>query len=244
MTNIFLSVVAPCYNEEEGVREFVKRSQKACEAAVDDAYELVLVDDGSTDSTWDIIEELAQINNKVVAVRLMRNHGHQIAATAGLAQSRGERVLLIDADLQDPPELLPEMMREMDSQCADVVYGKRKRRTGESYFKLVTASFFYRMLASMTDVNIPLDTGDFRLMTRRVVDVLVSMPERGRFLRGMVSWIGGKQIAFVYDRDERFAGVTKYPLLKMLKFATDAFTSFSIAPLRIAVWLGLTGTAF
>jgi glycosyltransferase involved in cell wall biosynthesis len=173
----------------------------------------------------------------VTGVRLRRNHGHQLAATAGLSVCRGERVMLIDADLQDPPELLAPMMAVMDDG-ADVIFGQRRSREGEGRFKLFSASLFYRVLTRLSKVDIPRDTGDFRLMRREVVDILNAMPERHRFIRGMVGWIGGRQVAFPYDRKARFAGRTKYPLLKMISFAADALTSFSIAPLRMAIWLG------
>jgi dolichol-phosphate mannosyltransferase len=233
-----LSVVVPCFDEEDSLPEFWERTSEACRIATGDSHEIVLVDDGSSDRTWSIIERLAEQDAHVVGVRLFRNHGHQLAVTAGLAICRGARVMLIDADLQDPPELLSPMMKLMDAG-ADVVYGKRSVRAGESWFKRATAAAFYRLLSHLTDVPIPRDTGDFRLMTRRVVDILNQMPERHRFLRGMVSWIGGRQVAFEYERQARFAGTSKYPLRKMLRFAVDAVTSFSTKPLRIAVWLGL-----
>lgn len=233
-----LSIVAPCHNEEEGLREFSRRVVATARGAAGEAFEVILVDDGSTDGTWEVIAALAEGTPQVLGVRLMRNHGHQLAATAGLAASRGERVLLIDADLQDPPELLLMMMPIMD-RGADVVYGQRVRRQGESWFKLASASLFYRLLSRLASVAIPRDVGDFRLMRRRVVDILLSMPERDRFIRGMVSWIGGRQVALPYERDARFAGTTKYPLRKMINFALDAITSFSTVPLRISTWLGL-----
>lgn len=232
-----LSVVAPCFNEESGIDEFLRRTVLAATAAVGQDFEIVVVDDGSSDATWDIISARSSDLSNLVGVRLMRNHGHQIAATAGLAVARGERVLLIDADLQDPPELLLMMMPIMD-RGADVVYGQRSRRAGETRFKLATAAAFYRLLGRLTSVPIPRDTGDFRLMSRRVVDILLAMPERDRFIRGMVSWVGGRQVALPYERDARFAGETKYPLRKMVRFALDAITSFSTVPLRIATWAG------
>ncbi|MBX4888683.1 glycosyltransferase family 2 protein [Rhizobium bangladeshense] len=233
-----LSIVAPCHNEEEGLREFCHRAAAAAQSVAGDAFELILVDDGSSDGTWEIISELAAKVPQVLGVRLLRNHGHQLASTAGLSASRGERVLLIDADLQDPPELLLMMMPIME-RGADVVYGQRTRREGETWFKLASASIFYRALSRLASVSIPRDTGDFRLMRRRVVDILLAMPERDRFIRGMVSWIGGRQVALPYERDARFAGTTKYPLRKMVNFALDAITSFSTTPLRIATWLGM-----
>ncbi|MBN8954087.1 MULTISPECIES: glycosyltransferase family 2 protein [unclassified Rhizobium] len=235
---LLLSIVAPCHNEEEGLGEFCRRAEATARGIAGEAFEIVLVDDGSTDGTWEIIASLAATTPQVLGVRLMRNHGHQLAATAGLAASRGERVLLIDADLQDPPELLLMMMPIMD-RGADVVYGQRVRRQGESWFKLASASLFYRLLSRLASVAIPRDVGDFRLMRRRVVDILLAMPERDRFIRGMVSWIGGRQVALPYERDARFAGTTKYPLRKMINFAIDAITSFSTVPLRISTWLGL-----
>ncbi|MBM7045209.1 glycosyltransferase family 2 protein [Rhizobium lusitanum] len=239
---MLLSIVAPCHNEEEGLKEFCRRTVATARGAAGDAFEVVLVDDGSTDGTWEVIASLAQQTPQVLGVRLMRNHGHQLAATAGLAASRGERVLLIDADLQDPPELLLMMMPIMD-RGADVVYGQRVRRQGESWFKLASASLFYRLLSRLASVTIPRDVGDFRLMSRRVVDILLSMPERDRFIRGMVSWIGGRQVALPYERDARFAGATKYPLRNMINFAIDAITSFSTVPLRISTWLGMVSAA-
>lgn len=239
LTTPALSVVAPCFNEEKALPEFFRRTVAACRSAVGERYEIILVDDGSRDGTWQQISNFSEANSRVLGVRLFRNHGHQLAVSAGLAVSSGRRVMLIDADLQDPPELLTPMMSIMD-EGADVVYGKRNSRKGETYFKLLTASLFYRLLNAMSGVPIPQDTGDFRLMRREVVDILNAMPERHRFVRGLVSWIGGKQVPLLYDRDARVAGTTKYPLTKMLRFAVDGITSFSTAPLRAAVWLGVS----
>ena len=233
-----LSVVAPCYNEVEGLQAFYDRTRAACEAVSGDDYEIVLVDDGSSDGTWAMIHALSLSHRQVVGVKLRRNHGHQLAATAGLFVSRGRRVMLIDADLQDPPELLTEMMARMD-QGANVVYGKRKQREGETWFKLVSAAMFYRLLSRLSKVDIPRDTGDFRLMDRTTVNLLNNMPEHHRFIRGMVSWIGGRQVALEYEREARFAGMSKYPLRKMIRFAIDAITSFSSAPLRFSAWAGV-----
>ena len=176
-------------------------------------------------------------------VNLSRNFGHQLALSAGLALCRGRRVLILDADLQDPPELLPEMLRLMDAG-ADVVYGRRRKRAGDSASKRLTAALFYRLIGALTDVPIPRDTGDFRLMSRRALDALLAMPERHRFIRGMVSWIGFRQVALDYDRQARFAGTTKYPLRKMLRFALDAITAFSIKPLALASWVGIATGLF
>ena len=229
-------MVAPCYNEEGVLPEFVKRVGAVLDG-IGGTAEIVLVDDGSRDSTWTVIGEAATRDPRVVGVRLMRNHGHQLALTAGLTICRGERVMIIDADLQDPPELLPDMMALME-QGADVVYGQRRLREGESLFKRASAAAFYRLIGRLTDVEIPPDTGDFRLMTRRVLDLLLAMPERHRFIRGMVAWIGGRQVPLLYDRKARAAGETKYPLARMVRFAVDAITAFSVVPLMASMTIG------
>jgi polyisoprenyl-phosphate glycosyltransferase len=231
-----LSVVAPCYNEEAVVAEFVRRMDAACRGTVGESYEIILINDGSVDATWQKIEDATQSFPNVVGVDLLRNHGHQLAVTAGVAVSTGERVLLIDADLQDPPELLGDMMSKMD-EGYDVIYGQRRKRRGESISKKLSAAVFYRLLNRLTPVPIPVDTGDFRLMTRSIADALNAMPERHRFIRGMVAWIGGRQAPLMYDRDKRYAGETKYTFRKMVRFALDAVTSFSVVPLRLAIWL-------
>ena len=232
-----LSVVVPCYNEEDGILELHRRVSAVCHGCVGDDYELVLVNDGSSDATWAIMRELSQGDKHVVAVNLSRNHVHQLALSAGLQMCRGERIFILDADLQDPPELLPKMMDRMDDGC-DVVFGQRIKRDGETVFKKASAFAFYRLLNRMVDIDIPRDTGDFRLMSRRAVDILTSMPEHHRFIRGMVSWIGMRQEALPYERAARFAGETKYPLTKMIRFAIDAITGFSVRPLRMASDLG------
>lgn len=236
--NVLLSVVAPCYNERAGIEEFYRRVTAVCEQQQKVNYEIVLVNDGSTDGTREAIFNLAQRDQHVVGIDLARNYGHQIALTAGLEFCRGQRILILDADLQDPPELLDRMMAKMD-EGYDVVYGQREEREGESWFKLATASLFYQILTKLSDVPIPANTGDFRLMNRRALDHLNAMPERFRFIRGMVSWIGLRQCAFPYKRHGRFAGETHYPLRKMVIFAIDATTSFSVKPLRFASHLGL-----
>ena len=232
-----LSIVVPCYNEEGCVGALYNRLTAAGRAA-GAGYELVLVNDGSADRTWSLIRQLAEQDPHVLAIDLSRNHGHQLALTAGLDLCGGEKILIIDADLQDPPELLPAMLEAMRESGADVVYGVRRSRRGETPFKRATAHGFYRLLSRATDVDIPLDAGDFRLMSRRALDVFLAMPEQARFIRGMVAWIGFKQIPFPYDREERFAGETKYPLSKMMRFALDALTGFSSAPLKLASFAG------
>ncbi|MBA4135753.1 MAG: glycosyltransferase [Opitutus sp.] len=232
-----LSIVAPCYNEAPGLPEFVRRIKTVC-TTLDCAHEIVLVNDGSRDNTLAVALELADRDPAVRVVNLLRNFGHQAAVTAGLDVAEGDVFVLIDSDLQDPPEVILEMVDAWKSG-ADVAYGQRRKREGETAFKLFTAKFFYRLLRSMTKSNIPADTGDFRLMDRRVVEVLRSMRERHRFIRGMVSWVGGTQVAVTYDRKPRFAGETKYPFRKMFAFAIDAITSFSVVPLRFVTWLAL-----
>jgi polyisoprenyl-phosphate glycosyltransferase len=234
-----LSIVAPCYNEAAGLEEFHRRMTAAAQATVGADYELVLLNDGSTDRTWPILAELARRDPHVVAVNLSRRHGHQLAITAGLYTCRGERILTIDADLQDPPELLGEMWRLMQHSEADVVYGLRRERHGESALKRGTAALFYRLMRRVGYADLPVDAGDFRLMTRRVLDILNSMPEQHRFIRGMVSWIGLRQVPLAYDRAARQSGASNYPLAKMIGLAFDALTSFSIMPLRLASILGL-----
>ena len=239
MKRLSLSIVVPCFNERQTLPELHRRVSEVCLACAGQSYELVLVNDGSSDGTWDLLADLAARDAHIVAVNLSRNHGHQLALSAGLQLCRGDRVLILDCDLQDPPELLPQMMEVMDTGC-DVVYGQRTRRAGETAFKKASAHLFYRLLGRLADVEIPPDTGDFRLMSRRAVDLLNAMPEQHRFIRGMVSWMGLRQEALPYERAARFAGETHYPLGKMVRFALDAITGFSIRPLRLAVWLGLT----
>ena len=236
---MMLSIVVPCFNEEACLHELYTRLGAAARIAVGEDYELVLVNDGSRDASWPKMQQMAAADSHVVAVNLSRNHGHQLALTAGLDLCRGDAILIIDADLQDPPELLPSMLAAMREQQADVVYGVRKSRAGETAFKRATAHGFYRLLSRATEVDIPLDAGDFRLMSRRALDALLAMPEQARFIRGMVAWIGFRQVPFPYDRGERFAGETKYPLKKMMRFAFDALTGFSSAPLKLASHAGL-----
>ena len=235
-----LSVVAPCYNEEASLPAFIDRMEAACRAAANGAYEIILINDGSRDRTWSCIQALAATRPGLVGINLSRNHGHQLAVSAGLTRATGRRVLIIDADLQDPPELLGQMMARMD-EGADVVYGRRAARAGETGLKLVTAHLFYRLLGRLSDVDIPRDTGDFRLMNRRITDHLCAMPEQDRFLRGMVAWLGGRQEEVLYDRPARFAGETGYSLFKMVHLAVSGLTSFSNAPLRLASLLAVGG---
>jgi dolichol-phosphate mannosyltransferase len=237
---VTLSVVVPLYNEEANVAPLVERVTGILENLPEHpSYEIILVNDGSIDETAGRIRDELRRRPNIVFVNLSRNFGHQLAATAGLDVSRGEAIVLMDGDLQDPPELIPEFVERWRAGY-DVVYAVRRTRKGESTFKLATARAFYRIIRRLTNVSIPMDAGDFRLMSRRIVEVLKRSRERHRFLRGMVSWAGFGQTAVEYDRDERHAGTSKYPLSKMLKFAIDGVTSFSDVPLRFASYLGFT----
>lgn len=229
---MLLSVVIPCMNEEESIPLLVERLIAATEQWNAES-EIILVDDGSNDETWRAICAQSEFHPRIRGLKLSGNRGHQIALTAGLNAAQGQRIFMLDADLQDPPELLSDMMAMMD-QGYDVVYGRRSERKGESWFKKVTAHGFYRILNRLSDVPIPNDTGDFRLVSRRALDAVLSMPERARFVRGMFAWVGFRQIGIEYIRDPRIAGETKYPMSKMIRFALDALASFSIKPLQIA----------
>jgi len=233
-----VSIIIPCYNESEVIEETVKQLLLFCAEITGLRIELIFVDDGSSDNTRELLRTFSFPDKRIKIIGFSRNFGHQIAVTAGIAASKGDAVVLLDADLQDPPALIHEMIQKWHSGF-DVVYGARIERAGESVFKLVTARLFYRMLNKFSDVPIPLDTGDFRLMSRRAADALVSMPERARFIRGMVSWVGFRQIGIPYKRSPRFAGKSKYPLRKMLSFAIDGLLSFSTRPLRMSVAVGL-----
>lgn len=233
-----LSVVVPLFNEEGNVAALVERIVQIVDALPGrPPFEIVLVNDGSRDATLDRIRDEMRRRPNIVLVNLSRNFGHQLAATAGLDVAQGEAVVLMDGDLQDPPELIAQFVERWRAGN-DVVYAIRRTRKGESPFKLFTARLFYRTIKRMTNVSIPVDTGDFRLMSRRVVEALKRSRERHRFLRGMVSWVGYNQTGVEYDREERHSGQTKYPLSKMLKFAVDGITSFSDVPLRFASYLG------
>ncbi len=234
--NPTFSIIAPIFNESQTLPELYRRVIEVMDST-GDTWELVLVDDGSTDGSSDIIRSLAKKDPRVRPVIFARNFGHQLAVTAGLDYARGRAVTIIDADLQDPPEVILEMIQKW-REGYEVVYAIRSEREGESWFKLFTAKLFYRIIYRITDVNIPLDTGDFRLLDRKVVDVMKTMRERHRFLRGMSVWVGFKQIGVPYKRAARYAGETKYPLKKMIRFASDAVTGFSYFPLQVATYIG------
>ena len=229
-----VSVVIPMYYEEEVAKECYNRMSEVLSKIEGYEYELICVNDGSQDKTLPILEEIAKNDKKVKVISFARNFGHQCAVTAGLKYVTGDCVV----DLQDPPELIPEMLKLWE-EGNEVIYGKRKTREGESVFKLLTAKMFYKTLNALSDVDIPKDTGDFRLVDRKVVDVMNSMPEHNKFLRGLWGWIGFKQIPFEYERKERFAGKTKYPLKKMLKLASDGIIGFSTKPLKMVGALGI-----
>ncbi len=237
-----LTVVVPAFNEEENLRPMADRVRAALEGLVD-GFEVIFVDDGSRDGTWEGIGRLAEEDPRIRGLRFARNFGHQAAVTAGVDAARGQAVVLIDADLQDPPEVIPELVEKWRAGF-EVVYAQRKAREGETLFKKVTAALFYRILHRVTDVDIPVDTGDFRLMGPRAVEAFRALPERNRFIRGLVSWIGFPQTAVLYKRQPRHAGETKYPFRKMLRFALDALTSFSFLPLRTATFLGFAASVF
>ncbi len=232
-----ISIVIPCYNEEEVLPELRRRLRSLIDG-YPCPFEVVLVDDGSKDNTWPLICQYAHEESFIKAIRLARNFGHQLAITCGLDQTKGEVIVILDADLQDPPELIPQML-ERWNEGYDVVYGQRRSRQGESPSKKFFAFAFYRIFEKVAGLKVPRDTGDFRLMDRRAVNALQSLRERHRFVRGMVSWIGHHQIAVPYDRPERFAGTTKYPFRKSFFLAVDAITSFTYAPLRVASYLGV-----
>ena len=235
---MLLSVITPCYNEELVVEETYRRLTEVMARTGMD-YELVFVNDGSRDKTYPLLMQLAEQDKAVKVIHFSRNFGHQCAVTAGINHCNGDLAVIIDADLQDPPEVILDMLEIQRNEQADVVYGVRKKREGESWFKLFTAKCFYRVLNKLSDVQFPVDTGDFRLISRRIIDEFNRLHEKNKYIRGLISWMGYKQVPCYYERKERFAGETKYPLRKMLKFASTGLLSFSKKPLKLAVWLGV-----
>ena len=235
---MLLSIITPCYNEELVVEETYRRLTEVMARTGMD-YELVFVNDGSRDKTYPLLMQLAEQDKAVKVIHFSRNFGHQCAVTAGINHCNGDLAVIIDADLQDPPEVILDMLEIQRNEQADVVYGVRKKREGESWFKLFTAKCFYRVLNKLSDVQFPVDTGDFRLISRRIIDEFNRLHEKNKYIRGLISWMGYKQVPCYYERKERFAGETKYPLRKMLKFASTGLLSFSKKPLKLAVWLGM-----
>lgn len=233
-----VSLVIPMYYEEKVAEECYKRVRENLEKLENYDYEIIFVNDGSKDKTMNILEDIASKDNNVKVISFSRNFGHQAAVTAGLKYVTGDAIVIMDADLQDPPELIPDMLKLWE-QGNEVIYGKRKSREGESAFKLFTAKMFYKTLNSLSDVEIPKDTGDFRLVDRKVVDTVNKLPEHNKFLRGLFSWVGYKQVPYEYERKERFAGETKYPLKKMLKLASDGIIGFSSKPLKFIAGFGI-----
>jgi dolichol-phosphate mannosyltransferase len=234
---MLLSVIIPCYNEESVVGETYKRLINVMKS-LNHNYELIFINDGSKDRTLPILQDFAKNNIHVKVLDFSRNFGHQCAVTAGLNNCLGDVAVIIDADLQDPPEVIVEMLNIMQNEQANVVYGVRKKRKGESWFKLFTAKLFYRILNRLSDVKFPLDTGDFRMIDRKVIDQFNQLDETNKYIRGLISWMGFKQVPCYYEREARFAGETKYPLRKMLKFAFIGLFYFSKKPLNIAISLG------
>lgn len=235
--NIELSVIIPIYNEQDSIPELYKRLTETV-SKITDNYEFVFVNDGSRDASLPALMELAKKDSHIYYINFSRNFGHQIAVTAGLDHCRGNAVVIIDADLQDPPELIADLYKK-HKEGFEVVYAKRAKRKGESFFKKATASLFYRLMVKITSINIPIDTGDFRLIDRKIVDYLKLMPEQNKFLRGQIAWLGFNQTAVEYNRDERKYGTTGYPLSKMIRFAIDGITSFSDKPLMMVLQAGI-----
>lgn len=239
---MLLSVIIPCYNEELVIEETYKRLLNILDK-IGNEYELIFINDGSRDKTYGILHKLSIQDNRVKILNFSRNFGHQCAVTAGINHCKGDAAVIIDSDLQDPPEVIMDMLKIMEEQKANVVYGVRKKRKGESWFKLVTAKYFYRLLNSLSDVKFPVDTGDFRLIDRNIIDTFNRMEEKNKYIRGLISWMGYKQVPCYYEREERFAGETKYPFKKMLKFAMIGVFYFSKKPLQIATFTGFISVA-
>jgi dolichol-phosphate mannosyltransferase len=235
---MLISIIIPSYNEEVVIAESYRRLSEVLEKVDNYSYELIFVNDGSVDKTFDILCDIAQKDHKVKVLNFSRNFGHQAAVTAGLKHCNGDLAVIIDADLQDPPEVIPQMIEVYEKENCNVVYGVRNKREGESFFKLFTAKVFYRLLNSLSDVNFPVDTGDFRLIDRNVINAFNGLREKNKYIRGLISWLGYKQCPVYYNREARFAGETKYPFRKMLRFASIGLFYFSKKPLKLATSVG------
>ena len=232
-----VAVIVPCYNEEAVIEESYRRTKEAL-TKMPNPTEIIYINDGSMDQTRTLLDRIAEADPHAKVIHFSRNFGHQPAVTAGINYCDADIAVIIDADMQDPPELIPELLEVQEREQANVVYCVRRSRSGESFFKLITAKLFYRIMNSMSEVRFPLDTGDFRLVDRKVMDEFNRFKERGKYIRGLISWVGFRQVPFYYEREARIAGETKYPLNKMLKFASNAMLYFSKKPLRIAISLG------
>lgn len=237
--NLFISIIIPCFNEEQVISHTYERVDKTMQRFKHGGYELIFINDGSRDKTLEILRGISQKDSHVKILSFSRNFGHQPAVTAGINICKGDIAIIIDADLQDPPELFPEMVKIYLEQNANVVYGLRGERKGETFFKRVSAKYFYKTINFLSDTPLPVDTGDFRLIDKHVIEAFKSLPEKNKYIRGLISWIGFKQVPVVYVREERFAGETKYPLSKMIKFASTSLLYFSKKPLKLALTIGL-----
>ena len=237
--NLFISIIIPCFNEEQVIKHTYERVDKAMKSLTHRGYELIFINDGSRDKTLEILREIAQKDSNVKILSFSRNFGHQPAVTAGINTCVGDVAIIIDGDLQDPPELFSEMVKIHVEQNANVVYGLRGERKGETFFKRVSAKYFYKIINFLSDTPLPVDTGDFRLIDKHVIEAFKNLPEKNKYIRGLISWIGFKQVPITYVRDERFAGETKYPLSKMIKFASTSLLYFSKKPLKLALTIGL-----
>ena len=237
--NLFISIIIPCFNEEQVISHTYERVDKAMQRFTHRGYELIFINDGSRDKTLEILREIAKNDSNVKILSFSRNFGHQPAVTAGINMCVGDVAIIIDGDLQDPPELFSEMVKIHLEQNANVVYGLRGERKGETFFKRISAKYFYKTINFLSDTPLPVDTGDFRLIDKHVIEAFKNLPEKNKYIRGLISWIGFKQVPIMYVRDERFAGETKYPLSKMIKFASTSLLYFSKKPLKLALTIGL-----
>jgi glycosyltransferase involved in cell wall biosynthesis len=236
--NLFVSIIIPCFNEELVIAETYKRASKVMTSFETKGYEIIFINDGSKDNTFSILKSIARDDKSVKIINFSRNFGHQPAVTAGIGVCTGDIAIIIDADLQDPPDLFPAMIQKHLDENANVVYGQRESRKGETFFKKITSSIFYRFINYLSDTPLPVDTGDFRLIDRHVIEAFKNLPEKNKYIRGLISWVGYKQVPILYNREERYAGETKYPLSKMIKFASTSMLYFSKKPLKIALALG------
>ncbi len=236
--DLFISIIIPCFNEELVIAETYKRTAKVMKSIEAQGFEIIFINDGSKDATLTILKQIANEDKTIKILNFSRNFGHQPAVTAGISACIGDVAIIIDADLQDPPELFPEMLKKHISENANVVYGQRESRKGETFFKRLTAKLFYRTINYLSNTPLPVDTGDFRLIDKHVIEAFKNLPEKNKYIRGLISWVGFKQVPIMYQREERFAGETKYPLSKMIKFASTSMLYFSKKPLKLALALG------